>query len=89
MRRYILFAAIACGMIFSACNRTHDTLLEEALEMAGKNRTELEKVLAHYAGDSLKLEAAKYLIRHMPGHYSQADTTLLIIMTPWIPCLRP
>ena len=36
MRRYILFAAIACGMIFSACNRTHDTLLEEALEMAGK-----------------------------------------------------
>ena len=43
MRRYILFAAIACGMIFSACNRTHDTLLEEALEMAGKNRTELER----------------------------------------------
>ncbi|HAC42055.1 MAG TPA: hypothetical protein DCE73_02440 [Paraprevotella xylaniphila] len=74
MKRYILFAAIACGMAFPACDRPHDTLLEEALEMAGENRTELEKVLAHYVGDSLKLEAAKYLIRHMPGHYSQTDT---------------
>ena len=62
MRRYILFAAITCGMAFPACDRTHAPLLEEALEMAGENRTELEKVLAHYAGDSLKLEAAKYLL---------------------------
>ena len=47
MRRYILFAAITCGMAFPACDRTHAPLLEEALEMAGENRTELEKVLAH------------------------------------------
>ena len=49
MRRYILFAAIACGMIFSACNRPHDTQLEEALEMAGENRTELEKPIQRYS----------------------------------------
>lgn len=47
MRRYILFAAIACGMAFPACDRPHDTLLEEALEMAGENRTELELSLIH------------------------------------------
>lgn len=58
-----------------ACDNHKDVLLEEALEKAGGNRTELEQVLAHYAGDSLKLEAAKFLIRNLPGHYSYADTS--------------
>lgn len=42
----------------------------EALEAAGENRGELEKVLSHYSsgGDSLKLEAAYYLIANMEGH---------------------
>ena len=46
--------------------------------LAGDNRAELERVLAHYEGDSLKLEAAKFLIRNMPGHYSYADTSACI-----------
>lgn len=33
--------------------------LEHALDFAASNRGELEKVLQHYAHDSLKLEAAK------------------------------
>ena len=52
-------------------------MLEDALEQAGANRAELQKVLDHYAGDSLKLEAAKFLIRYMPGHYSYADTAAI------------
>jgi len=42
----------------------------EALEAAGDNRGELEKVLSHYSSkdDSLKLEAAYYLIANMEGH---------------------
>jgi hypothetical protein len=42
----------------------------EVLEAAGDNRAELEGVLSHYAsaGDSLKLEAAMYLIGNMQGH---------------------
>ncbi|MDR1699846.1 MAG: hypothetical protein LBR68_01470 [Lachnoclostridium sp.] len=43
--------------------------------MAGENRAELEKVLAHYSGNpenALKLKAARYLIENMPGHYSYA-----------------
>lgn len=41
-----------------------------ALEKASSNRPELEKVLRHYrtAGDSLKLQAAYYLIENMDGH---------------------
>ena len=52
-------------------------MLEQALELAGSNRCELEKVLEHYADDSLKLEAAKFLIRNMPGHYSYVDTATI------------
>lgn len=44
--------------------------LEHALDFAASNRGELEKVLQHYAHDSLKLEAAKFLIRNMPHCYS-------------------
>lgn len=48
--------------------------VEEALASAGDNRPELEKVLRHYQNDSLRLAAAEYLIAHMPGHYTFADT---------------
>lgn len=47
--------------------------MEQALSMADENRIELEKVLAHYSNDSLKLEAAQYLIRNMPFHFSRID----------------
>jgi len=42
----------------------------EVLEAAADRRPELEKVLTHYAseGDSLKLQAAYYLIGNMEGH---------------------
>lgn len=44
--------------------------LEIALQFAGDNRPELEKVLVHYKDDSLKLHAARFLIENMPAHYS-------------------
>lgn len=44
--------------------------LEWALEQAVSNRAELEQVLAHYEGDSLKYEAACFLIGNMPYHYA-------------------
>lgn len=51
--------------------RQHSTL-ETAMFMSGDNRTELQKVLDHYAdtGESQKLAAATFLIENMPGHYS-------------------
>jgi len=42
---------------------------EEALDLSGENRAELEKVLEYFANDSdpLKYEAAKFLIENMPS----------------------
>ncbi|HOD65721.1 MAG TPA: transglutaminase-like domain-containing protein [candidate division Zixibacteria bacterium] len=44
--------------------------VEAALAAAGANRGELEKVLAHFdgKGDTLMLDAARYLIGNMEGH---------------------
>lgn len=48
---------------------TQKTNLEYALMQAGDNRAELEKVLRHYANDSLKYAAVCFLIENMPYHY--------------------
>ncbi|MDD3038293.1 hypothetical protein [Bacteroides sp.] len=61
--------------ILSGCNRG-DSQLKEALILAKNNRSELEKVLDFYQNDSLKLEAAKFLIKNMPGHYSYQGNTI-------------
>lgn len=60
-------------LIFSCGKRDHS--LEKALAMAGPNKVQLDSVLSYYQNDSLKLKAAKYLIRNMPHHYSYKDTT--------------
>ncbi len=68
---------LLCMLTSSCLRRNEDVMLEQALELAGSNRAELEKVLDYYAGDSLKLEAAKFLIRNMPGHHSYVDSTTI------------
>ena len=55
----VFFAITACTNNMSK--------LEEALEKAKKNRSELLKVLEHYKNDSLKRKAAEFLIENMPG----------------------
>lgn len=47
--------------------------LESALEQAGDNRAELEKVLEHFKNDpdTLKYSAAVFLIENMACHYTQ------------------
>lgn len=54
----------------NACQSPEDVQLEQALEFAGKNRKELEKVLEYYINESEKQEAARFLIRNMPHWYS-------------------
>jgi len=63
----ILTAVMACNI-----SNTLDRKVSDALRLAGDNRPQLELVLSHYADDQLKLEAARYLIGNMPGHYSYA-----------------
>lgn len=58
----IFLATLSC--------QTRNEALETALQLAGENRSELEKVLDHYSrtpADSLKLRAAEFLIANMPG----------------------
>lgn len=56
--------------VLSACQPPVDDRIEYALDFAGSNRSELEKVLNHYRNDSLKLRAAEFLIENMPAYYS-------------------
>ena len=62
-------AAIIVVAAFFSCGGPSDSL-EEALNLAGDNREELEKVLEHFKDDSLKYQAAKFLIENMPYHYA-------------------
>ena len=57
-------------ILVASCTSVNDQRLEAALQMAGENRGELEKVLKHYEHDTLKLKAARFLIENMPQHFS-------------------
>jgi hypothetical protein len=62
-------------LLSSGCSPKKNSPLEEVLELAGSNRHELERVIAHYKADpadSLKLKAAEFLILNMPGKYSES-----------------
>ena len=69
-------------LLVGSCNRPGNRwpdAVQKALEQAGDHRGELEQVLRHFADDSLKLQAAYYLIANMPGHgyveYALYDTS--------------
>lgn len=68
-RKIFLFFYTICSLV--ACHRSNSAL-EDALARSGDNRMELEKVLSFYSReeiDSLKLQAAIFLITNMPGHH--------------------
>ena len=73
------FFLVCCTVIY-ACGRI-DRKLISALQLAGTNRPELEKVLENYSkteADSLKLKAAKFLIANMPGHFAYDSSALKV-----------
>lgn len=64
------------SILISGCSANQNySEIDRTLALSGSNRVQLEKVLNHYASDSVKLKAAKYLIANMRGHYSYSDTT--------------
>lgn len=62
--------------ILTLCACTHNERLEYALEFAGENRPELEKVLTHYKDSGLKYDAACFLIENMPYYYAYVGDEL-------------
>lgn len=68
-------SGLLCTLCFLASCSSSPSRLELALQLAGDNRAELERVLNHYAenkADSLKYRAARFLIENMPLHYGYA-----------------
>lgn len=62
MYRFGGLLVILSIFLWSGCK---DTVIDKVLLHAGENRGELERVLLHYEGDSLKQLAAMFLIEHM------------------------
>jgi hypothetical protein len=76
MKIRLLIYFVFVGIIITASCKQSSSL-EQALQLAGKNRPELETVLNHYRqnpADSLKYRAARFLIENMSIHYYLRET---------------
>lgn len=65
-----LFSLLSCDKLPSELRNKVSEEVQEALDEAGTNRQELERVLLHYnknPQDSLKFKAACFLIQNMKG----------------------
>ena len=69
--RKILLCSFGVIFLILLLNSCHNQL-DNALELAGDNRAEQEKVLEYFKDDPdpLKYEAACFLIENMPYHYA-------------------
>ena len=77
MKRFGYIMLIAVSAIFIGCGNR--SCLDEVLDSAGSNRSELEAVLNHYRSidpNPDKLHAAEFLIENMPAHYSYAGSEI-------------
>lgn len=79
MRELKIFYYIVCSFSLTACQSEADKRSAFALELAGDNRSELEKVLEYYEKDPQKLEAAQFLIANMPGHVGYGKSLMQIL----------
>lgn len=73
MTRFIFgIISLFCILAMTGCSGRGEEpkSVTKALDKAGSNRGELEKVLDHYKDDPEKLEATRWLISNMPGHYN-------------------
>lgn len=74
-----LYCSCIALLFLSGCHlKTTTTEIEETLSQAGENREELFKVIRHYQdkGDSLKLNAALFLIENMCDKYYMTGNTI-------------
>lgn len=63
-KKNIIIVTLLFLIVITGCDSS--SALDRALDMAGDNRIELEKVLDHFKDDSLKYKAAVFLIENMP-----------------------
>lgn len=65
-----LLFLVSIALTFTSCKDDTELNLKFALKLAGENSVQLKSVLNHYKDDTLKYEAAKFLISNMPYHFS-------------------
>ena len=73
MKKFDLSALLLTAALTVGCNDISP--IASVLDSAGSNRSELEAVLDHYKTKDInpqKLQAAEFLIKNMPAHYSYA-----------------
>ena len=73
MKKLDLSALLLTAALTVGCNDISP--IASVLDSAGSNRSELEAVLDHYKtkdNNPQKLQAAEFLIKNMPAHYSYA-----------------
>jgi hypothetical protein len=72
MRKLCIIITFLIPFYVSAQEKAHHPLkVQQALQLAGKNRIELENAITHFkkSNDSLKLKAIYFLIANMPAHF--------------------
>lgn len=79
-KKWLNYLYISGMLLLVSC--TPKGPLDKTLSSAKENRSELQKVLKHYANDSLKLEATKFLISNMQGSYAN-DSNLQTVYAPF------
>ncbi|MCQ2058510.1 MAG: hypothetical protein MJY71_01605 [Bacteroidaceae bacterium] len=63
-------------IVFIVCSCT-DKELREVYKLAGENWIQLDYVLQYYKDEPEKYQAALFLIKNMPAHYSYVDTSAI------------
>ena len=79
MIKNIIKNSLVITLLFPFLLAAQNNNLEKALQLAGGNRAELEKVMEHYGKKTtynLKLKAAKFLIENMDVHSFYASSRL-------------
>ena len=80
-KTFISRISLLLATFLIACTSPDNRHLEQALQLAGDNRGELEKVLTYYADAPEKLAAARFLIMNMPGN-TGVDSSCVENMRP-------
>lgn len=77
MKQLAFIATILATAVSIGCSDYSP--IASVLDSAGSNRSELEAVLDHYKtkdNNPQKLQAAEFLIKNMPAHYSYAGNEI-------------
>lgn len=79
MKSISILLALLTTIAFTSCNNLQEMKIEATLQEAENNSIALEAVLHHYEKEqtnNLKLEATRFLIANMNGHYSVQSEAL-------------